>query len=215
MMYASMCTRPDITFSVNRLSQFSINPGEPHWNAVKHVLTYLNTTRTYRLILGGKSSHITLTGSADSDYASDTDSIKSVSGYVFFLGIGAVTWSFKKQASVTTSSCEAEYSSACHASKEAIWLRNLLELLGYKEDSPTRIQSDNMGTISIIKDLSYHARSKHFDVQHHYVREHVHNKDIDFHHIPTSNMITDILTKALPRPAHDKLRKLLGLHSNP
>jgi hypothetical protein len=107
IMYASMCTRPDITFSINRLSQFSTNPGAPHWAAAKHVLTYLNSTRTYHLTLGGVSSHITLTGSANSDYASDTDNKKSVSGYVFFLGKGAVTWSSKKQASLTTSSCEA------------------------------------------------------------------------------------------------------------
>jgi hypothetical protein len=126
-------------------------------------------TRSYCLVLGGRTGGIALTGSADLDYVSDVDTRKSISVYAFFLGDGAISWSSKKQATVTTSSCEAKYISACHAAKEAIWLKNLLQLLGYKQELLTPIQSDNMGTITIIKDPSFHAHSKHIDIQHHYV----------------------------------------------
>jgi hypothetical protein len=213
MMYMAICTRPDMAFSVNRLAQFSANPGCTHWSAVQHVLSYLKATRSYRLVLGGRSTNITLMGSADSDYVSNVDTQKSVSGYAFFLGKGMISWSSKKQATVTTSSCEAEYISACHTAKEAVWLRKLLNLLGYKQELPTLIQSDNMGTITIIKDPSFHAHSKHIDIQHHYVRERVENQEPEFKYVHTSKMIADILTKPLLRPAHEKFRNLLGIHA--
>ena len=213
MMYAAMCMRPDIAFSVNRMAQFSVNPGQAHWSAVKHILSYLNATKSHCLVLGGRSSKITLHGSADSDFASDIDTRKSVSGYAFFIGQGAISWSSKKQATVATSSCEAEYISACHAAKEGIWLQNLLNLLGYEQEKPTSMQSDNMGTITIIKDPSFHARSKHIDIQHHYVRERVESKELEFIYTPTSDTIADVLTKPLSRPAHEKLTKMLGIHS--
>ena len=214
MMYTATCTRPDIAFAVNKLAQFSMNPGQIHWSAVQHVLSYLKAMKSHRLVLRGRSSEITLHGSADSDYASDIDTRKSVSGYAFFLGQGAISWSSKKQAMVATSSCEAEYISSCHAAKEAIWLRNLLNLLGYELWKLTHIQSDNTGTITIIKDPSFHARTKHIDIQHHYVRERVEMKELEFNYTPSPETIADILTKPLSRPAHEKLTKMLGIHPN-
>ena len=214
-MYAATCTRPDIAFSVNKLAQFSVNPGITHWNCVKQVISYLKTIKSHCLVLGGRLlSKIMLRGSADSDYASDIDTRKSVSGYAFFIGLGAISWSSKKQATIATSSCEAEYVSSCHAAKEAIWLCSLLNLHGYNQDKPTSIQSDNMGTITIIKDPSFHARTKHIDIQHHYVRERIESNKLEFNYTRTSDTIADILTKALPRPAHEKLTKMLGIHAN-
>ena len=199
IMYTATCTRPDIAFSVNKLAQFSLNPGITHWSCVKQVISYLKATKSHCLVLGGSlSSKITLRGSADSDYASNIDTHKSVSGYAYFLGLGAISWSSKKQATIATSSCKAEYVSACHAAKEAIWLQSLLNLLGYDQDKPTSIQSDNMGTITIIKDPSFHVRTKHIDIQHHYVREHVKSTELEFTYTRTSDTIADILTKALP-----------------
>ena len=75
------------------------------------------------------------------------------------------------------------------------------------------IQSDNMGTIAIIKDPSFHARTKHIDIQHHYVREHVEMKEMEFIHTPSSDMIADLFTKPLARPAHEKLTRLLRIHA--
>jgi hypothetical protein len=123
---------------------------------------------------------------------------KYVSGYTFSIGGGVVSWSSKKQATVATSTCGAEYMAACHASKEAIWLRNLLLLLGYPQVKVTDIFSDNIGTITIINNPAYHACSKHIDSQHHYVCKQVQLKELCVTWIPSNEMITDILAKALP-----------------
>jgi hypothetical protein len=103
LMYASMATRPDITFAVNWLSQFSSNPGPAHWTAVQRVIRYLHRTKDIRLILGGKDP-IVLTGYTNSDHASDVDTRRSTSGYVYTLRLGAISWSSKRQPTVTTSS---------------------------------------------------------------------------------------------------------------
>jgi Reverse transcriptase (RNA-dependent DNA polymerase) len=211
LMYASLATRPDITFVTNKLSQFNSNPGRAHWTALQRVLRYLKHTRNHVLVLGGQGE-ITLEGYTDSDYAGCVDTHWSTSGYAFTLGCGSISWSLKRQAIVTTSTCEAEYVASCHATKEAMWLRHLLELLGHKQVTST-IHSDNSGSIALMKDPTFHARSKHIDVQYHYTREHVENRDISFHYIPTSEMAADILTKALPRPKHEKFTHMLGIRS--
>ena len=85
----------------------------------------------------------------DSDYAQDLDNHKSILGYTFSLGSGAISWSSKKQATIASSSMEAEYVTADHATKEAMWLRTLLSLIGHAQSGPTLIQCDNMGAISL------------------------------------------------------------------
>jgi Reverse transcriptase (RNA-dependent DNA polymerase) len=212
LMYASMATQPDITYATNKLSQFNADPGLPHWTALQQVLRYLKRTRNLALTLGGTIKP-RLTGYTDSDYAGCTDTRQSTSGYIFTLGCGSVSWSSKRQSIVTTSSCKAEYVASCHATKEAMWLRRLLELLGFRQ-STTTIHSDNAGSISLTKDAAFHARSKHIDVQFHYTCERVTAGDILFKYLPTADMPADIMTKALARPKHDKFVMLLGLSSH-
>ncbi|HEV7737932.1 MAG TPA: Ty1/Copia family ribonuclease HI [Chlamydiales bacterium] len=100
---------------------------------------------------------------------------------------------------------------ADYASKEATWLRNLLKEIGYTQDKATNIFCDNTGAIALTKDASYHARTKHIDIKHHFVREKVESREIKFEYIPTGDMVADILTKALPKPKHEKFTRLLGL----
>ena len=97
---------------------------------------------------------------------------------------------------------------------EGVWLWNLLKLLGHEQLEATPIQSDNKGTISIIEDPSFYACSKHIDIQHHYVRECIKIGEFHFYHVPTYETIANLLTRALPRPAHEQLSLLLGLHPN-
>ena len=220
LMYASMGTRPDITFAVQHLSQFSSNPGMAHWTAAQRVIRYLNTTKVAKLTLGGRQP-IILRGWTDADWAANTDDRKSISGYAFTLGSGAISWSAKKQPTVATSSCEAEYIACDHATKEAMWLWALLRALGqsvstatklkFTPEMKTQVYCDNQGTISLTKDSSFHARSKHIDVKHHYICERVAAGDIYFEYLPTSEMVADVLTKSLPRPKHEKFSRSLGL----
>ena len=101
---------------------------------------------------------------------------------------------------------------SCHATKEAIWLQKLLDLLGRPQPT-TIIHSDNTGSISLTKDATFHARSKHIDVQFHYILEHVAAKEVLFKYLPTTDMPADIMTKALPRQKHEKFSTMLGLRS--
>jgi hypothetical protein len=210
MMYAAMGTRPDVAFAVAHLSQFSSNPRQTHWTAAQRVIRYLLTTKDKCLMLGG-SKPLTLVGYTDSDWGSDVNCRRSVSGYVFTLGGGAITWSSKKQPTVVTSSTEGEYMASCHATKEAIWLRTLLKLIGFGQTVATTIYCDNESAIMLTKDPSFHARTKHIDIQHHFVREHIESGDVKFIHLPTHEMPAGALTKPLTRPQFRYLVKGLGM----
>src|SRR6266481_4334026 len=142
LMYATITTRPDISFAVQQLSQFSSNPGLQHWEATKRVLCYIKGTRDHSLILGSKGL-IQLTGYSDSDWANDPDQRCSISGYIFALGGGAISWSCKKQQTVAASSCKVDYMAAGHCTKEALWLRNMLSGLGIPSTDPTTLYCDN------------------------------------------------------------------------
>src|SRR6266481_8367950 len=165
LMYASMATHPDITYAMNKLSQFSADPGTGHWTAVQQVIRYLLGTHDMVLVLGG-ANPITLMGWADTDFAGCLDTRQSTSGFVFSLGSGAISWSSKRQATVSTSTCEVEYIASCHTTKEVLWLRKLIELMGHPQDT-TRIWNDNARVIILTKDPSCHARTKHINVQYH------------------------------------------------
>ena len=134
----------------------------------------------------------------------------STSGSISTLGNGSISWSSKWQTLVTTSTCEAEYVTSCHAMKEAIWLQCLLKNLSHGQPTTT-IHSDNAGSIALTKDATFHAHSKHIDVQFHYTWEWVDEKDVIFTYLPTNDMPADIMTKALPHVKHEKFTALLGL----
>jgi hypothetical protein len=209
MMYAAMGTRPDISFAVSHLSQFSANPGPAHWTQAQSVITYLYTTRDVELVLGGKE--ISLSGWVDSDWASDRGDRRSIAGYMYSLGGGPISWSSKKQPTVATSSVEAEYMACAYGIKEALWLRSLLKLMGFEQKTATSILCDNMGAIILTKDPTFHARTKHIDVAHHFIRERVAHGEVSFTHVPTRENSADILTKALNRPVFSYLFNKIGL----
>ncbi|MGH7239999.1 MAG: Ty1/Copia family ribonuclease HI, partial [Candidatus Saccharimonadales bacterium] len=125
IMYAMLGTRPDIAFAVTTLSQFTSNPGMPHWVALKRVLRYLNASANSKLVYSGCNGYSAapqLIGYCDADWASNVDDRRSTTGYVFMLAGGAISWKTKKQPTVALSSVEAEYMAATQATKEAIWL---------------------------------------------------------------------------------------------
>jgi hypothetical protein len=139
-MYAMLGTRPDIAFAVTALSQFNSNPGQPHWTAVKHVMRYLRGTVDYQLTYGplGKAAiSPVVIGYSDSDWGSDADDRRSVTGYVFLLGGGAVSWQARKQTTVALSSVEAEYMAATQSTKDAMWWRSTLLEMGVELNGPT------------------------------------------------------------------------------
>ena len=148
LMYAMLCTRPDIFYAVGIVSRFQSNPGFDHWVAVKHILKYLRRTRNYMLVYS--SQDLIPIGYTDSDFQSDKDTHKSTSGSVFTLGGGAIVWRSTKQACTADSTMEAEYVAACEAAKEGVWLRKFLTDLEVipNMDKPLTLFCDNSGAMA-------------------------------------------------------------------
>jgi transposase InsO family protein len=214
LMYAMLGTRPDIAFAVSYCSRFLAKPTEAHRGAVKRIMRYLKATIDLCLVYEGEIEP--LTGFTDSDWAGDRETRRSTSGYVFNLGSGAISWSSKRQSSTALSSCEAEYIGQTQATKEAIWLRRLLKELQIAEEegqapAATIIYGDNQGAIALAKNPQFHARTKHIDVQHHFVREKQHSGEVDLQYVPTDQQVADGLTKALPQDKFEVFRSTLGL----
>jgi hypothetical protein len=208
LMYLMVCTRPDISFAVSVLSRFMAQPREKHWRCVIQLLKYLNSTQDLALTYpsGGE---IKLTGYSDSDHAGDTDDRKSTSGYVFVIGQCCVSWRSVKQKTVSISSTEAEYIALSTCAQEALWLRLLLRELGHAQTT-TVIFNDNLSSHQIVKG-STSARSKHIDVRHHFIRDHVAKKELAVNYMSTHDLPADVLTKALNKEKHESCVKQFNL----
>eukprot|EP00795_Rhopilema_esculentum_P014459 gene14460-biopygen4243 len=129
---------------------------------------------------GSKEEGVQLSGFVDADWGGNVNGRKSQSGYMFTICGGVVSWASKKQTSVALSSTEAEYVAACLATKEAVWLRSLLADLNFTQEEPTVVQEDNQGAIAMSKNPKFHARTKHIDIKHHFIREKVENGTLDW-----------------------------------
>ena len=171
LMYAMMCTRPDICYAVGLVSRYQSNPGKKHWMAVKRILRYLKGTMDYSLCYQG--SDLRLTGYTDADWAGDLDERRSTSGYVFLLSNGTITCSSKKQSSTTLSMMEAEFITCSASVQEAVWLRRFLQNLQVITEAscPVTIYCDNQACIAYMKDPKYHGRTKHIKIKHSFVRD--------------------------------------------
>lgn len=213
LMFISLLTRPDITYVVNHAAKFCENPRNIHWTAMKRIMRYLNGTSDYGLLYQRKPTAPILTGFCDADYGGDLDTRRSRSGYIFQFGSGLIAWTSQSQKCTTQSTTEAEYIAACIATKEAVWLRRLLHSIGYPQKAPTPLFGDNQSAIRLVKNPEYHKRTKHIDIQYHYIREKFEAGEIDITYIHTTQQIADIMTKPLPRDKFELLRSYLPMAS--
>eukprot|EP00253_Pinus_taeda_P031617 PITA_31617 len=152
-----------------------------------------------------------LVGFTGSDWAGDPDDRKSTAGYVFTLGSGPITWACKKQAAISLSSAEAEYRGAVEASKEALWLRQILSEFGFEQQHPTTLWCDNQSAIQLCKDPAQHQRSKHIELHMHFIRKLIHDHVLEVQYCSTDDQVADIFTKALTEAKFTKLRYMLGV----
>ena len=166
LMYAMVCTRPDIAHAVGVVSRFLKNPGKEHWEAVKWILRYLRGSSDECLCFG--ASNPILKGYTDSDIAGDLDNRKSTTGYLFTFSGGAISWQSKLQKCVALSTTEAEYIAATEAGKEMIWLKRFLQELGLNQMEYI-VYCDSQSAIDLSKNSMYHARTKHIDVRYHWI----------------------------------------------
>jgi len=214
LMYLMVATRPDLGYAVGAVSQFAASPDEEHLAAAKRILRYVKGTAGYQLTLGGDLKGFQLEAWSDADWAANNIDRKSISGYCFKLGVGAVSWRSKKQASVALSSTEAEYMALTQATKEAMWIKFFLTELGVFNSDGIPINVDNQSCVALAKNPEFHARTKHIDIQYHFIREKVEDKSVKLEFCPTDQMVADVLTKALPQEKHQWCTTNMGVVSN-
>ncbi|RVW30939.1 Retrovirus-related Pol polyprotein from transposon TNT 1-94 [Vitis vinifera] len=199
LMYAQVCTRPDIAFAVGMLGRYQSNPGIDHWKAAKKVMRYLQGTKDYKLMYR-RTSNLEVVGYSDSDFAGCVDSRKSTSGYIFILASGAISWRSVKQTMTATSTMEAEFISCFEATSHGVWLKSFISGLRVMDSisRPLSIYCDNSAAVFMAKNNKSGSRSKHIDIKYLAIRERVKEKKVVIEHISTELMIADPLTKGMP-----------------
>ena len=205
LMFLAVSTRPDIAFAVSMLSRHNCNPHPEHFVAAKRVLRYLRGTLDDGIVF--RKSNQPLTGYADADWANDPVDRRSYTGFVFMLANGPVAWEARKQQTVALSSTEAEYKAISQASREALFLTNILRGLSLEYLAKAPKTNFNVNLSDLAKHKGFNSRAKH--IRHHFVRELVENGSIKMEHLGTDDMIADLRTKGLGKSSHDSLKKTL------
>ena len=190
-------TRPDIAFAVNKVCQYLQRPTSVHFSAIKRILRYISGTLGLGLKIVRSSSQV-ISAFSDADWAGCSDDRKSTGGFAIFLGSNLVSWQAKKQATVSCSSTEAEYKSLANATAEVIWVQSLLHELGVSSSKALILSCDNIGATYLIANPVFHARTKHIEVDYHFVRERVAQKQLDVRIISSEDQVADGFTKAQP-----------------
>nr|GEY37770.1 retrovirus-related Pol polyprotein from transposon TNT 1-94 [Tanacetum cinerariifolium] len=194
LMFAMICTRPEIAHAVGVVSRYITELGRDHWEAVKRILRYIKGISDVALCFG--ESYVIVKGYVDSDYAGVLDGSKLTNGFVFTLCGRTVSWVSKLQSVVAMSTIKAEYVAAAQASKEAVWLKMLLEELGHEQEKIT-LFCDNQSALYLARNPTFHSKTKHIRVQYHFIREKVEEGTMDMQKIHTDDNVSDYLTKAI------------------
>jgi len=214
LLYLTLATRLDIAYSVIKLSRFASNPSEIHISAGKRILRYLKGTINYGIIyyrtLNNSPINYYISGYTDADYAGDLNTAKSTTGYIFFYANGPISWKSKLQTIIAQSTTEAEYIAINTATKEAIYIKSILDELGYYKQDKFPIYSDNNGALLLAKNPVFHERTKHISVKYHYIRDLIEKGIIDLIYINTLEQKADGLTKALERVKYKTFLDYIG-----
>lgn len=215
LMYAMLCTRPDLCVALNLLSRYQKKNNKELWQNLKRILRYVKGTLKLRLIYEKVDYKSLITGYVDADWASNELDRKSTTGYLFkVFDKSTISWNTKRQNSVATSSTESEYMALFEAIKEACWLKSLLSSIKLEIKEPILIYEDNNGCIAIANNPTDHKRSKHIDVKYHFSREKVEQKEVKIEYLPTGKQLADAFTKPLPATQFLYIRKQIGLEEH-
>lgn len=207
-------TRPDIVYAVHILTQFMQQPTTEHMLAAKHLLSYIAGNPGQGILLASQSA-TRLTAYCDSDWAGCPFSRRSTSGFCIMLGDSPISWKTKKQTVVARSSAEAEYRSMALVSCEVTWLSTLLLDMGVTDLPSTVLKCDNQAALAIAANPVLHERTKHVEIDCHFIRDKVNSGLIVPQHVPTYAQVADIFTKQLPAKQHSYLLGKLGVVSAP
>lgn len=194
LMYAMVCTRPDIAHAVGVVSRYMSNPGKQHWEAVKWIMRYLRGSSNVSLCF--TRTGLKLQGYVDADLAGDMDSRKSTTGFVYTLGGTAVCWGSKLQKIVALSTTEAEYVAVTEAGKEMVWLQGFLDELGKTVEKGV-LHSDSQSAIFLAKNPAFHSRTKHIQLRYHFIRSLIDSGQLILEKIRGAENPADMLTKVV------------------
>lgn len=208
LLYLTL-SHPDIMFAFHKLTQFLAQPRLPHLKAVHHLLHYLKKSPGQRLLFSSTSSlqlrayshvcaPVRLKAFSDADWGSRPDCRRSVIGFCIFIGDSLVSWKAKKHTTVSRSSAEDEYRALSSTSNELIWLQQLLKDFQVKVDSPALLYCDNQAAIHIASNPIFHKRTKHIEIDCHFVHERVASGVLKLLPIRSQYQLTDMFTKPLP-----------------
>ncbi|GKE07111.1 ribonuclease H-like domain-containing protein, partial [Tanacetum coccineum] len=186
------------------------DPREPHFSALKRILRYVRGTLDYGLQLFS-SSPTDLVAYSDADWAGCPTTRRSTSGYCVFLGNNLLSWSSKRQPTLSRSSAEAEYRGVANAVAETCWLRNLLRELHTPLSSATLVYCDNVSAVYLSCNPVQHQRTKHIEIDIHFVRDLVTSGQVRVLHVPSRYQFADIFTKGLPSSLFEEFRSSLSV----
>ena len=203
-------TRPDIAYAVGVVSRFMHSPQIQHLETVTRILRYLKGT-SEKGVFYGKNGHLDLVAYADADWAGDIDSRKSTSGYFTLIGGNLVTWRSKKQKVVALSSAEAEFRGVAKGIIEILWLRKLMGELNFPSSETCTLFCDNKAAIDISENPVQHDRTKHVEIDRHFIKEKLENKIIRIPHLKSEDQLADILTKAVTAEVFETTLSKLGI----
>jgi hypothetical protein len=199
LIYIQTSTRPDIAHAVNMVTRYMKAPTTTHMTAAKRILRYLRSTVNSGLVYknSGSDDSVIVTAYCDSDWGGDQDEGKSTTGYCMFINNNLVSWNTHKQETVSLSSAEAELYAIVDATKEIMWLVQLLREMNVKVITPVTLFTDNQSAIKMATHTAEYDRSKHIRIRTAFVRENMNNNTINLTYIPTEHQLADMFTKAL------------------
>jgi hypothetical protein len=209
LLYLMLGTRPDITYAVIKLSQFSANPSQKHLDKAMYIMRHLVGTQNYSIVYDGKKSE-GLIAYTDSDWAADQIKRQSTTGYFATLASGIICWQSRLQKTVALSSTEAEYMALSDTSRQVKWIQSIFTELGFTLKA-IPICADNQGSIFIRSNPVQERRTKHIDIRYHYIHECIENGDVSVVFIEGKENTADMFTKNLGATLFLKFRDSLGL----
>ena len=189
-------------------------PTQEHWTTVKRLLRYLKAIVGFSLFFS-KHSTLDLQCFTDSDWGGCPDESRSTNGYAIYLGKNLISWTSKKQPTIARFSTESDYRALANSTVEIMWLRSLLSELGFSSSNPTTLWCNNVGAIYLCSNPIFHARTKHIELDYHFIWEQVQQRNIQVLFISSDDQIVDILTKPLGQRLFVKHRDKLRLCSSP
>ena len=203
-------TRPDIAYSVSIVGQFMASPTINHWAALQQILCYLKGAPG-RGLLYANHGHTNIECFSDADWAGSKVDGRSTIGYCVFVGGNLVSWRSKKQNVVSRSSAESEYRAMAQSVCEIMWIYQLLNEVGLKSSLPAKLWCDNQAALHIASNPVFHERTKHIEIDCHFIREKIQERFISTGHVKTGDQLGDIFTKALNGARVDYICNKLGM----